>query len=60
MLFRSIEYGTTVEQLAEIAVSTRYNAGFNPEAFYRDPITIDEVNVAALELLSVEHDKVIL
>ncbi len=33
-----------VEQLAEIAVSTRYNAGFNPEAFYRDPITIDEVN----------------
>jgi len=37
-----IEYGTTVEQLAEIAVSTRYNAGFNPEAFYRDPITIDD------------------
>ena len=38
------EYGTTIEQLAEIAVSTRYNASFNPEAFYRDPITIDEVN----------------
>jgi acetyl-CoA acetyltransferase len=38
------EFGTTIEQLAEIAVSTRYNAGFNPEAYYRDPITIEEVN----------------
>jgi acetyl-CoA acetyltransferase len=37
------EFGTTIEQLAEIAVSTRYNAGFNPEAYYRDPITIDDV-----------------
>ena len=31
------------EQLAEIAVSARYNAGLNPEAYYRDPITIDDV-----------------
>lgn len=38
------EYGTTLDQLAEIAVSHRYNAGFNPDAYYRDPITIDEVN----------------
>jgi acetyl-CoA acetyltransferase len=38
-----IEYGTTIEQLAEIAVSARYNASFNPEAYYRDPITIDDV-----------------
>ncbi len=37
------EYGTTIEQLAEIAVSTRYNASFNPQAYYRDPITIDDV-----------------
>ncbi len=37
------EFGTTIEQLAEIAVSTRYNASLNPEAYYRDPITIDEV-----------------
>ncbi len=37
------EYGTTLEQLAEIAVSARYNAGFNPEAQYRDPITVDDV-----------------
>jgi len=38
-----IEFGTTIEQLAEIAVSARYNASFNPEAYYRDPITIDDV-----------------
>jgi acetyl-CoA acetyltransferase len=37
------EYGTTIEQLAEVAVSARYNAQDNPEAFYRDPITIDDV-----------------
>jgi acetyl-CoA acetyltransferase len=37
------EFGTTIEQLAEIAVSARYNAGFNPDAYYRDPITIDDV-----------------
>ena len=42
------EFGTTIEQLAEVAVSTRYNAGFNPEAYYRDPITIDEVNASAM------------
>ena len=40
------EFGTTIEQLAEIAVSTRYNAGFNPDAYYRDPITIDDVQSA--------------
>jgi len=37
------QYGTTIEQLAEIAVSTRYNAGLNPIAYYQDPITIDDV-----------------
>jgi acetyl-CoA acetyltransferase len=37
------EYGTTMEQLAEIAVSHRYNAGFNPDAYYREPITVDDV-----------------
>jgi acetyl-CoA acetyltransferase len=37
------EFGTTIEQLAEIAVSARYNASLNPDAFYRDPITIDDV-----------------
>ena len=37
------EYGTTIEQLAEISVSARYNAGLNPDAFYREPITIEDV-----------------
>jgi acetyl-CoA acetyltransferase len=37
------EFGTTIEQLAEIAVSARYNASFNPLAYYRDPITVEEV-----------------
>lgn len=37
------EYGTTIEQLAEIAVSARANAEHNEDAFYRDPITVDDV-----------------
>ncbi|MDT5335242.1 MAG: hypothetical protein QOD90_747 [Mycobacterium sp.] len=36
-------YGTTIEQLAEIAVSARFNAADNAQAYYRDPITIDDV-----------------
>jgi acetyl-CoA acetyltransferase len=35
-------YGTTIEQLAEVAVSARFNAADNPEAYYRDPISIDD------------------
>jgi acetyl-CoA acetyltransferase len=38
-----IEFGTTIEQFAEVAVSARYNAGFNPDAQTRDPITVDDV-----------------
>ncbi len=37
------EYGTTSEQLAEIAVATRYNASFNPQAKYQSPITVEDV-----------------
>ena len=37
------EFGTTSEQLADIAVGIREFAGFNPNAIYRDPITIDDV-----------------
>ncbi len=37
------EYGTTIEQLAEIAVSARFNASLNPDAAFRDLITIDDV-----------------
>lgn len=37
------EYGTTSEQLAEVAVATRKWAAMNPKAFMHDPITIDDV-----------------
>jgi acetyl-CoA acetyltransferase len=37
------EYGTTSEQLAEVAVATRKWATMNPKAAMRDPITVDEV-----------------
>ena len=37
------QYGTTPEQLAEVAVATRAWAALNPKAFYRDPITVDDV-----------------
>jgi acetyl-CoA acetyltransferase len=37
------EYGTTSEQLAEVAVATRAWATLNPKACYRDPITVDDV-----------------
>jgi acetyl-CoA acetyltransferase len=37
------QYGTTAEQLAQIAVSTRQWATMNPRARYQDPITIDDV-----------------
>jgi acetyl-CoA acetyltransferase len=36
------EYGTTPEQLAMIAVNARRNAGLNPKAIYRDPMTLDD------------------
>jgi acetyl-CoA C-acetyltransferase len=37
------EYGTTNEQLAEIAVTMRRHAGLNPYAKYREPITVADV-----------------
>ena len=36
-------YGTTSEQLAELAVATRQWAELNPRAMMRDPLTVDEV-----------------
>lgn len=36
-------YGTTLEQLASVAVQARANAAANPEAMFRTPITIDDV-----------------
>ena len=37
------QYGTTSEQLAEIAVATRAWAALNPRALHRDPLTIADV-----------------
>lgn len=37
------EYGTTLEQLAQVAVDARENARTNPVAQERSPITIDDV-----------------
>lgn len=37
------EFGTTSEQLAEVAVATRKWAMLNPKALMRTPITIDDV-----------------
>ena len=36
-------YGTTSEQLAEVAVAIRKHASMNPEALFRTPITVDDV-----------------
>jgi len=43
------QYGTTSEQLAHIAVSTRAWATKNPKARYRTPITVDEVLASPLQ-----------
>ncbi|MFS8359114.1 thiolase C-terminal domain-containing protein, partial [Streptomyces sp. CWNU-52H] len=37
------EYGTTLEQLASVAVWAREYAALNPDAMFRDPITVDDV-----------------
>jgi acetyl-CoA acetyltransferase len=42
------EYGTTSEQLAEIAVTMRRHAMKNPHAKYREPITVDDVLLALI------------
>jgi acetyl-CoA acetyltransferase len=38
-----IEYGATSEQFARVAVAQRANASRNERAFFRDPITIEDV-----------------
>jgi acetyl-CoA acetyltransferase len=37
------EYGTTREQLAQIAVAARQWAALNPKAWERDPLTVEDV-----------------
>ena len=42
-------YGTTSEQLAQIAVSTREWAALNPKARFSDPLTVAEVVASPLQ-----------
>jgi acetyl-CoA C-acetyltransferase len=37
------EHGTTSEQLAEIRVAASQHASHNPNAFFRDPVTVEQV-----------------
>ena len=37
------EYGTTARQLAEVKAAAAYHAQFNPNAFLREPVTVEEV-----------------
>jgi acetyl-CoA acetyltransferase len=36
------EYGTSRDQLAQIALTARRHAGLNPHAVFREPLTLDE------------------
>jgi acetyl-CoA acetyltransferase len=42
------EYGTTREQLAQIALNGRRNAARNPKAVFRDPLTMDDYFAARM------------
>jgi acetyl-CoA acetyltransferase/uncharacterized OB-fold protein len=42
------KYGTTRETLGWIALNQRTNAGLNPKAIYRDPLTMDDYMSARL------------
>jgi acetyl-CoA acetyltransferase len=42
------EYGTTVDQLARIAVKNRYHASLNPFAQFQDAVTPEEVHNARM------------
>jgi len=53
-------FGTTPEQFAEIAVSTRRWAAMNPNAKLREPITIDDVLASPYEVEPVHRSEVCL
>ena len=42
------EYGTTRDQLAQIALTCRANAALNPAAIYRGPLTLDDYLTARM------------
>jgi acetyl-CoA acetyltransferase len=45
---RMHEFGLTHEQLGAIAVNNRANAGLNPKAIYREPLTMDDYLAARM------------
>ena len=45
---RMFEFDLTREQLGQIAVNGRRNAGDNPKAIYRDPLTLDDYLAARM------------
>ncbi len=45
---RMCEFGLTREQLAQIALNGRANAGLNPLAVYRDPMSMDDYLAARM------------
>ena len=42
------EYGTTREQMAQIAINGRRNAAFNPKAVFREPLSLDDYFAARM------------
>jgi acetyl-CoA acetyltransferase len=42
------QYGTTKHQLGEVAIAARQWAQLNPDAFMREPLTMDEYLKARL------------
>jgi acetyl-CoA acetyltransferase len=42
------EFGLTREQLAQVAINGRRNAGLNPKAIYRQPMTMDDYLAARM------------
>lgn len=42
------EFGTTREQLAQIALTERFHASLNPSALYRDPLSLDDYMAARM------------
>jgi acetyl-CoA acetyltransferase len=36
------EFGTTRAQMAQVALNARYNAGLNPKAIFREPMSMDD------------------
>ena len=44
------EFGTTREQMAQIALTARTNAGRNPKAVFREPLSMDDYSRRADDL----------